>query len=110
MKRVWLLALVVSAGAAFSTSSADAGDGDDAADGRRLFTKVAVPPCALCHTLKDASANAEIGPSLDELKPDAQRVAKAIRMGTGQMPAYTTLSDKDIEALARYVARYSGAQ
>jgi mono/diheme cytochrome c family protein len=109
MTRVWL-ALVFAAGPALFAACAAAADSDDAAEGRRLFTKVAVPPCALCHTLKDASANAEIGPSLDELKPDAQRVAKAIRMGTGQMPAYTTLSDKDIEALARYVARYSGTQ
>jgi cytochrome c6 len=69
-----------------------------------------VPPCAICHTLKDAGANGEIGPSLDELRPDADRVAKAIRIGTGQMPAYTTLSDKDIELLARYVAKSSGAR
>lgn len=110
MKRFGLLALAVAAAAVSYTSHAGAGDGDEAMEGRRLFTKVAVPPCALCHTLKDAGANAEIGPSLDELKPDAQRVAKAIRMGTGQMPAYTTLSDKDIEALARYVARYSGTR
>jgi mono/diheme cytochrome c family protein len=109
MKRVWP-ALVFAASPALLAAYAVAADGDDAAEGRRLFTKVAVPPCALCHTLKDAGANAEIGPSLDELKPDAQRVAKAIRMGTGQMPAYTTLSDKDIEALARYVARHSGTQ
>jgi mono/diheme cytochrome c family protein len=108
MQRI-TLALVIAVGSASLAAYAGAGD-DDAAEGRRLFTKIAVPPCALCHTLKDAAAHGEIGPSLDELKPDAQRVAKAIRMGTGQMPAYTTLSDKDIEALARYVARHSGTK
>jgi mono/diheme cytochrome c family protein len=110
MKRVCLRALVIAVGAASCTSYAGAGDGDDPAEGRRLFTKVAVPPCGLCHTLKDAGTNAEIGPSLDELRPDAERVAKALRAGTGVMPAYTALSEKDIEALARYVARYSGAR
>ena len=80
MKRVWLLALVIAAGAASSTSYAGAGDGDDATEGRRLFTQVAVPPCALCHTLKDASAKAEIGPSLDELKPDVVHVLSGGRI------------------------------
>jgi mono/diheme cytochrome c family protein len=34
----------------------------------------------------------------------------AIRNGIGQMPAYTTLSDKEIETLAAYVAKATGAQ
>jgi sulfite dehydrogenase len=105
-----LPALALAAAVAWSGANAAERDSGDAAEGRRLFTTGAVPPCALCHTLKDAGSNAEIGPSLDELKPDPERVAKAIRAGTGVMPAYTTLSDKDIEALARYVAKYSGAR
>ena len=69
---------------------AHASDGDDA--GRRLFVKDATPPCALCHTLADAGASANVGPSLDELKPDAQRVTQAVKAGIGAMPAYTQLS------------------
>jgi cytochrome c6 len=72
-------------------------------EGKRLFTTGAQPPCALCHALKDAGAQGAIGPSLDELKPDAARVAKAVRTGTGQMPAFTTLSDAQVQAIARYV-------
>ena len=86
---------------------AHASDGDDA--GRRLFVKDATPPCALCHTLADAGASANVGPSLDELKPDAQRVTQAVKAGIGAMPAYTQLSGAQIQALARYVARASGA-
>ena len=86
---------------------AQAADGDDA--GRRLFVKDATPPCALCHTLADAGATANVGPSLDELKPDAQRVMQAVKAGIGAMPAYTQLSAEQIQALARYVARASGA-
>ncbi len=92
---------------AFAFNGAHASDGDDA--GRRLFTKDATPPCALCHTLADAGATANVGPSLDELKPDAQRVTQAVKAGIGAMPAYTQLSDEQIQALARYVARASGA-
>ncbi len=73
-------------------------------DGKKLFTQTAVPACAVCHTLKHAGATGEIGPVLDELKPDATRVEKVIRNGLGQMPAYSTLSDAQIRLLAQYVA------
>ena len=35
--------------------------------------------------------------------------AKAVKNGLGQMPAYANLSDAQIEAVARYVAKASGA-
>lgn len=71
-------------------------------EGKRLFQSVA-PACALCHTLKAADAGGQIGPSLDELKPDADRVAKALRNGIGQMPAFKHLSEAQVQAIARYV-------
>ena len=86
---------------AFASSIARAADSDEA--GRRLFVKDATPPCALCHTLADAGATANVGPSLDELKPDAARVVKALKNGIGQMPAFTQLSDAQVQAIARYV-------
>lgn len=73
-------------------------------DGKKLFNQTAVPACAVCHTLKHAGSAGEIGPALDELKPDAARVEKAIRNGLGQMPAYSSLSDAQIRLLAQYVA------
>lgn len=91
------------------SSVAFAADSDMVAAGKRLFVKDAVPACALCHTLKDAGASGPIGPSLDELKPDEPRVMKAIRNGIGQMPAYSTLTDQEVQAIARYVAQVSGA-
>jgi sulfite dehydrogenase len=71
-------------------------------DGRKLFTSV-TPACALCHTLKDAGATGAVGPSLDELKPDRERVIQALRTGIGQMPAFTHLSEAQIQALGKYV-------
>jgi cytochrome c6 len=71
-------------------------------DGRKLFTSV-TPSCALCHTLKDAGAAGQIGPSLDELKPDRDRVLKALKNGIGQMPAFRHLSEAEMQALAVYL-------
>lgn len=78
-------------------------------EGKALFTKGAMPACAACHTLAHAGASGEIGPVLDELKPNAARVEKAIRNGIGQMPAYDKLTDAQIRQLADYVARVTGA-
>ena len=76
-------------------------------EGRKLFTSV-TPACALCHKLKDAGATGEVGPSLDELKPDAARVAKALKNGIGQMPAFPQLTEAQVQALARYVEQAAG--
>ena len=84
------------------TSAGMAADEDE---GKRLFKGEASPPCMLCHTLKDAGAEGAVGPSLDELKPDAARVIKAVKNGIGQMPAYAQLTEAQIQALARYVER-----
>lgn len=85
-------------------------DADQLALGKKLFMQGAVPACSACHTLKDAGANGAIGPVLDELKPDAQRIAKALRNGIGQMPSYAgSLSEAQILALAQYVSRASSA-
>jgi sulfite dehydrogenase len=77
--------------------------------GRQLFNGGVQPSCALCHTLKEAGAEGQVGPSLDELRPDAGRVATALRNGLGSMPSFRALlSDAQIEALSWYVARASG--
>ena len=87
-----------------------ANDAQTLALGKQLFTQAAVPACALCHTLADAGSEGAVGPVLDDLKPDASRVARALRNGIGQMPSYAnSLSAAQIEALAQYVARASGA-
>ena len=85
---------------------------DDSAQlalGKKLFMRGVVPSCAVCHTLQDAGAEGAVGPVLDELKPDAARVAKALRNGLGQMPSYKDkLTDAELAALALYVLKASG--
>ena len=86
-----------------------AGEAPPLEEGRKLFTQGASPPCGMCHTLQDAGAAGAIGPSLDDLKPNAERVAKAVRSGVGLMPPYASLSDREVQALAQYVAKAAGA-
>lgn len=79
---------------------------DFAAPGRKLFIEGVTGQvnCALCHTLQHAGTTGSVGPSLDELMPDAERVRSAVREGIGAMPAFTWLSDEQVDLLARYVA------
>jgi len=78
--------------------------------GKQLFTEQAEPPCALCHTLKAANSSGKVGPNLDELKPDLEKLRKAVTNGLGAMPPYgETLSEADIEAVAAYVVDALGS-
>jgi cytochrome c6 len=96
------------ASAFIAASAAAAGDDAQFAQGRALFTGGAAPPCAVCHTLKEAGATGTVGPSLDELRPDEARVAAAVRGGIGAMPSFAaSLSEAQIRAVAHYVAKAS---
>ncbi len=93
---VFLLVLAYAAGAVEPAVDMEAG--------RKLFNSGSTPACAVCHTLKDADSAGAIGPVLDEIKPDAARVAKALRNGIGQMPSFSSsLSDEQIALLSKYV-------
>ena len=62
--------------------------------------------CATCHTLQDANSNGNIGPNLNEIRPDIVRVLSAVTNGIGVMPAYEgQLSTEEIKAVANYVAK-----
>ena len=61
--------------------------------------------CAACHSLSDAGSIAEIGPNLNEIRPQVQAILMAVRNGIGVMPAMEgILSDEEIEAVAHYVS------
>ncbi len=103
-------AAVLFGAASLWSLAAAAADPAQLALGKKLFMQSAVPACAVCHALKDAGSQGAIGPALDELRPDAARVAKALRDGIGQMPSYkATLNEAQIQALAAYVASATGA-
>lgn len=103
---MWRLALaVVTLFAAVPVNAEDA----RVALGRQVFTELAQPSCSLCHSLREAGASGVIGPDLDQLRPDAARVAAAVRGGVGVMPSFAaSLSSQQIEAVADYVAQMAG--
>lgn len=79
--------------------------------GRKVFTEIAQPSCAICHTLKGAGAEGTVGPSLDELKPDKAKVLEVVRKGAGVMPPFADkLTPEQIEAVADYVAKTAGGK
>ena len=70
--------------------------------GKDVFLNKAV--CSTCHTLVDAGSYGQIGPNLNEIKPDSMRVIVAVTNGIGVMPAFEgQLSSLEIEAVAKYV-------
>ena len=77
---------------------------DDMFDlGKDVFLNKAV--CSTCHTLADADSNAQIGPNLNEIRPDKMTIMKAVTNGIGVMPAYEDqLTPEEIEAVAHYVS------
>jgi mono/diheme cytochrome c family protein len=75
--------------------------------GRDLFGR----RCAMCHTLEAANAIAEIGPNLDDLRPNKAFVLDAIKNGRangkGQMAA-NLYTGQDAEDVANFVAKAVG--
>ena len=61
--------------------------------------------CAACHTLSDAGSVGEIGPNLNQIRPQVQTILMSVRNGVGVMPAMEgILSDEEIDAVAHYVS------
>ena len=90
----------------------------DAAAGRSLFS---AQGCSACHTFEPAGSTAKVGPDLDKVAADAQKanrgsveqyVAESIQNPNayvvpgypeGVMPAFTSLSDKQVSDLVAFV-------
>ncbi len=60
--------------------------------------------CGVCHTLQVAGSKGQIGPNLDQLKPQIPQIIYTVTNGIGVMPAYDgTLTTEEIEAVAHYI-------
>jgi mono/diheme cytochrome c family protein len=75
--------------------------------GRELFGRV----CSYCHTLKAANAVAQVGPNLDDVRPNKALVLDAIKNGrangNGQMAANLYVG-QDAQDVAAFVAKAVG--
>ena len=86
------------------TTPADTGGGTESAGaGKEVFSTT----CGGCHTLSDAGTSGQVGPNLDDLKPDADRVKQAIAQGPGVMPE-NLLEGAEADQVAQYVADSAG--
>lgn len=60
--------------------------------------------CGVCHTLQAAESEGQIGPNLDQLKPQIPQIIYTVTNGTGVMPAFDgALTTEEIEAVAYYI-------
>jgi len=61
--------------------------------------------CSTCHTLADANSDGQMGPNLNDIRPDKMWVISTVRNGIGIMPAFEgQLTSEEIEAVAHYVS------
>ena len=73
----------------------------DAAAGEAVFASAG---CGGCHTLEAAGSSGNVGPNLDEAKPELSLVIDRVTNGMGGMPPFKgQLSDKQIQDVAAYV-------
>ncbi|MGB6104024.1 MAG: cytochrome c [Pusillimonas sp.] len=97
--------LLGAAGACWASGA----DSQQLEKGKVLFSTEAVPACAICHALQDAGAEGAIGPDLDELKPDAERIKKVMQEGMGVMPSFAdTLDEESMDAIVAYIVQATG--
>jgi mono/diheme cytochrome c family protein len=100
-----LTALVFAAGCGGSGSSSKKAAANS--PGAKVFAKAG---CASCHTLKAADAKGQVGPNLDELKPDQATVARQVRTGGNGMPSFgSRLSSTQIDQVASFVSKAAKA-
>ena len=75
-------------------------EGDPQA-GEPIFTSAG---CNGCHTLAAANATGQVGPNLDELKPDFDAIVAQVENGGGGMPPFQgQLSDDEIRNVSAFV-------
>jgi len=84
-----------------ATTGESGGVEGDAAAGEAVFASAG---CGGCHTLEAAGSSGEVGPNLDEAKPDHALVVDRVTNGSGVMPAFEgQLDDKQIQDVAAFV-------
>jgi mono/diheme cytochrome c family protein len=86
-----------------STASTTGGAAAYPASAKKTFSTT----CGGCHTLADAGTSGNVGPNLDQLKPDEATVAHQIKVGGGAMPP-GLLKGQDLKDVAAYVSAVAG--
>jgi mono/diheme cytochrome c family protein len=102
---VWLYSQNTASAAPATSSAIPAGA--SASAGARVFGSAG---CGSCHTLAAAHAGGQVGPNLDQLRPDFETVRSRVANGGGGMPAFSgQLSEQQIRDVAAFVAARAGS-
>ena len=73
---------------------------DEYSKGKEIF--LGSGNCASCHSLTDAGSDANIGPNLNEIRPNLMRVLMSVTNGAGVMPSYQgILTEEEIKAVEK---------
>ena len=73
----------------------------DASNGAKVFASAG---CGGCHTLEAAGSSGNVGPNLDDAKPDVGLVVDRVTNGQGVMPSFKgQLSEQELADVAQYV-------
>jgi mono/diheme cytochrome c family protein len=74
--------------------------------GKAVFGKAG---CGGCHTLAAAKSTGNVGPVLDDAKPDYRLATSRVTNGKGVMPSFKgQLSDQEIADVAAFVVTSTG--
>ena len=70
---------------------------------KKFFWELEIVQHVICSQMLDRTQ--WVGPNLNEIRPDIQRIIMAVRNGIGVMPAMEgILTDEEIEAVAHYTS------
>ena len=95
MKKILFILFII-------TFSSEAFSDDKMILGLKVYKNKAM--CGTCHILKSAETHGQIGPNLDQLKPQLEQIISTVTNGIGVMPSFEdTLTLEEIEAVAYYV-------
>lgn len=102
------LAALIALGA-LASACGEAPLSEAAVRGRAVFLQHSKPLCGTCHVLADAQTAGPLGPDLDQLRPDRDRVIRSVTQGVGVMPSQRgILTDQQIQDVADYVVEAAG--
>jgi cytochrome c553 len=83
------------------TQTTPAQPAGDAAAGEKVFASAG---CGGCHTLEAAGSSGNVGPNLDDAKPDHALVIERVTKGKPPMPSFAgQLDEQQIEDVAAFV-------
>ena len=103
---VWLYGQNATAAPAKSSPATPIPADASASAGAKVFGSAG---CGSCHTLAAANASGQVGPNLDEARPDYEAVRTTVENGGGGMPSFgDQLSEQQIRDVAAFVATSAG--